>query len=66
MIGEPEVEGEGEEDEEEEDYVCGTNCLSYSSVCHLIQDTAGTEQVAYAGKCNRPTCKGGPVRQPDH
>ena len=40
--------------------VCGTNGITYPSLCHLLQDT-GNEAVAYAGGCNREDCQGGPV-----
>ena len=40
--------------------VCGTNGVTYPSLCQLIQDT-GNEAVAYAGQCDRRECQGGPV-----
>ena len=40
--------------------VCGTNGITYPSLCQLIQDT-GNEAVAYAGSCDRRECQGGPV-----
>ena len=60
-------EGGGEEgpgdlnDDEEEDLsVCGTNGMTYSSICRLLQDT-GNVEVAYAGDCDADDCTGGPV-----
>lgn len=40
--------------------VCGTNGVTYLSLCHLLQDT-GKEAVAYAGRCGQEECQGGPV-----
>lgn len=50
--------------------LCGTNGVTYPSLCHLIQDT-GNEGVAYAGACNSDKCNSGNVSAmrnviPDH
>ena len=42
--------------------VCGTNGVTYPSLCQFIQDT-GNEAVAYAGPCDRRECQGGPVSE---
>jgi hypothetical protein len=42
--------------------ICGTNGVTYPSLCHLIQDTAN-EGVAYAGACDSDECSGGSVSQ---
>ena len=48
------------DDDDDDNAVCGTNGVTYPSLCRLIQDT-GNEAVAYAGECDRDECKGGPV-----
>ena len=45
--------------------VCGTNGVTYPSLCNLLQDT-GNEAVAYAGRCGQEDCQGGPVCYPMH
>ena len=45
----------------EDSYICATNRKSYPSVCRMVQDTLGIEQVSYAGRCDREECSGGPV-----
>ena len=40
--------------------VCGTNGVTYPSLCNLLQDT-GNEAVAYAGRCGQEECQGGLV-----
>ena len=40
--------------------LCGTNGVTYSSLCHLLQDT-GNEGVAYVGACGSEECNGGQV-----
>ena len=62
----PESDGENpeeipDEEEDEDTYICSTNCRSYRSICRMVQDTLGIEQVSYAGRCDREECSGGPV-----
>ena len=40
--------------------MCGTNGVTYPSICRLLQDT-GNVEVAYAGDCDAEDCSGGPV-----
>ena len=47
-------------DDGDDDAVCGTNGVTYPSLCRLLQDT-GNEAVAYAGECDREECRGGRV-----
>ena len=60
--------GEGDEigAEETEDtdstQVCGTDGVTYRSICHLIQTTTGI-QVLYAGECNATDCNQGQVSE---
>ena len=57
------TEEEEEEEEEEDDsqFLCSTNGRSYRSICHMLQDTAFTTQVAHLGRCNAQMCSSGPV-----
>ena len=40
--------------------VCGDDGNTYASTCHLLQNTVNVT-IVHAGKCNAPSCKGGPV-----
>ena len=40
--------------------LCGTNGVTYPSLCHLLQDTRN-EGVAYVGSCGSEECSGGNV-----
>ena len=47
-------------DDTENAQVCGTDNQTYSSICSLLQRTTNV-QVAHAGPCEDPRCRGGPV-----
>ena len=40
--------------------VCGSNGITYSSVCRLVLETDGVYPI-YDGPCNRTECQNGPV-----
>jgi reversion-inducing cysteine-rich kazal motif protein len=40
--------------------VCASNNKTYSSICHLLQNTF-QQQVKHAGRCNSIRCRGGRV-----
>ena len=49
-----------DDDDDDDNAVCGTNGVTYPSLCRLLQET-GNEAVAYAGECDRDECQRGPV-----
>lgn len=61
-VGDTGGEGEEETEDTESTEVCGTDGVTYRSICHLIQTTSNI-QVLYAGHCNAADCNQGQVRK---